>query len=429
MRKIQPIADGLHGSLIVPGDKSISHRAVMIGAISRGTTEIRHFLPGEDCKTTIKAFRDLGVQIEEADDSVLVEGVGFSGLKKPDSPLDMGNSGTTTRLMMGILAGTDFTVQMVGDQSLEKRPMKRVAAPLAEFGGEVQLSAGATLPATIVGHQLHHANYEMTVASAQVKSALIFAALQAQQSSTIIEKLPTRNHTEIMLKQFGADIQTIDQKKIIVQPHPELTGQVVEVPGDVSSAAFFLVAGAIVPNSLIKLERVNLNPTRTGIVRVLQKMGANLQIEELPFNGEPLGNITVSTSQLKPIEITAEDIPALIDELPLVALLAACADGESRITGAEELRFKETDRIATVVTELKKFGIQIQELPDGMVIQGSSDWKVKDHKLDSHGDHRIGMMDVIAALRANQEMELHGAEAINISYPGFFEDLAKLEGK
>lgn len=429
MKELHPAPNGLHGNLLVPGDKSISHRAVMLGAISEGQTEISHFLTGEDCQSTIQAFRDLGVQIEQDGDEFLVKGKGIKGLTHPNEPLDMGNSGTTTRLMMGILAGTDFSTRMIGDQSLQKRPMKRVSVPLQEFGGEVKLSANGTLPATIIGHHLHHADYQMQVASAQVKSALIFAALQADQPSTIWEKLPTRNHTEIMLNQFGGDIQTIDQRQIIVHPHPHLQGQTVEVPGDISSAAFFLVAGAIVPNSELTLEHVNLNPTRTGIVRVLEKMGAKITIDQLPSNGEPLGNITVATSQLKPIEVGAEDIPALIDELPLVALLAACADGKSKITGAEELRVKETDRIKTVVTELKKLGVDVEELPDGMIIQGRQEWQVNDENLDSYGDHRIGMMDAIAALRGKQTMKLADEGAINVSYPGFFTDLASLGGK
>ncbi|MDD6894181.1 MAG: 3-phosphoshikimate 1-carboxyvinyltransferase, partial [Lactobacillus sp.] len=284
-------------------------------------------------------------------------------------------------------------------------------------------------PATIHGQKLHGTNYQMQVASAQVKSALIFAALQADTPSTIIEKLPTRNHTEIMLRQFGAEIETeADQKTIHVMPQPELTGQTVEVPGDVSSAAFFLTAGAIVPDSKIKLERVNLNPTRTGIIDVLQKMGADLQIEALPTKGEPLGNITIATSQLKPIQIEAEDIPAVIDELPLVALLAACADGTSSIRGAEELRVKETDRIQTVVAELRKLGVQVEELADGMIIEGRNEWAINNDQLDSYGDHRIGMMDAIAALKAPQPLRLAHADAVSVSYPKFFQDLQKLLG-
>lgn len=274
MKKLLPARMGLHGSLLVPGDKSILHRAVMLGAISEGETEISHFLTGEDCETTIKAFQALGVRIEQAGTNVRVEGQGLANLKAPAQPLSMGNSGTTTRLIMGILAGSSFSTTLIGDQSLQRRPMRRVSEPLKEFGGEVQLTADGTFPATIIGHQLHGAKYEMKVTSAQVKSALIFAALQAKQSSIIVEKLPTRNHTEIMLHQFGAHIRTVDNKVIIVDPGEKLVGQEVTVPGDMSSAAFFLVAATIVPHSKVTLKGVNLNPTRTGIIDILQQMGA-----------------------------------------------------------------------------------------------------------------------------------------------------------
>lgn len=429
MRTLLSAKNGLHGTLVVPGDKSISHRAIMLGAISHGDTTIHHFLNGEDCLSTMQAFRDLGVVIEQAGDNVLVHGQGFERLKQAEKPLNMGNSGTTTRLMMGILAGTDFTTTLVGDCSLQKRPMKRVSQPLEVFGGEVELTSNGTLPAKIIGHPLHHAEYRMTVASAQVKSALIFAALQADGKSTIIEKLPTRNHTEIMLQQFGAEITTNNAQTISVTPHPHLTGRVVEVPGDISSAAFFLVGGTIVPNSEITLQHVNLNPTRTGIIQVLRKMGADLSIEELPTEGEPLGNITVKSSKLRPVNIGPTMIPSLIDELPLVALLAACASGQSKITGAEELRVKETDRIRTVVEELRKLGVHVKELPDGMVIDGRPAWQVCNSQLASHGDHRIGMMDAVAALKANNELTLTDEEAINISYPDFFTDLGTLAGR
>lgn len=429
MRTLLPAKNGLHGTLMVPGDKSISHRAIMLGAISHGDTMIHHFLNGEDCLSTMQAFRELGVVIEQVDDDVLVHGQGFKGLKQARRPLNMGNSGTTTRLMMGILAGTDFTTTLIGDSSLQRRPMKRVSQPLEAFGGEVELTSNGTLPAKIIGHPLHHAEYHMTVASAQVKSALIFAALQADGKSTIIEKLPTRNHTEIMLQQFGAEIMTSNARTISVTPHPHLTGQVVEVPGDISSAAFFLVAGTIIPNSKLTLQHVNLNPTRTGIIQVLRKMGADLSIEELPTEGEPLGNITVKSSELRPINIGPAMIPSLIDELPLVALLAACASGQSKITGAEELRVKETDRIKTVVEELRKLGVHVKELRDGMIIDGQPTWQIRNSQLASHGDHRIGMMNAVAALKASNELTLIGEEAINVSYPGFFNDLETLAGR
>ena len=246
--------DGLHGTLTVPGDKSISHRAIMIGSIAEGTTTIHHFLRGNDCQSTLQAFRDLGVQIEDDGHDIVVHGKGFAGLKPADHPLNMGNSGTTTRLMAGLLAGSNFTTQLFGDDSLSKRPMKRVSEPLTAFGGEVRLTADGTLPATIVGHQLHGAEYEMKVASAQVKSALIFAALQAKQPSVIVEKLPTRNHTEIMLRQFGARVRTVANKVILVDPGEKLIGREVTVPGDMSSAAFFLVAATIVPHSKVTLD-------------------------------------------------------------------------------------------------------------------------------------------------------------------------------
>lgn len=419
---------GLHGTLTVPGDKSISHRAIMIGAIAKGVTTIHHFLRGNDCLSTLQAFRDLGVQIEDNGNTIMVHGKGFAGLRPANHPLDMGNSGTTTRLMMGLLAGSRFTTKLVGDASLSKRPMKRVSDPLQAFGGEVQLSPAGTLPATIVGQQLHGAKYEMTVASAQVKSALILAALQADQPSTIVEKLPTRNHTEIMLRQFGAHIRTVNRNVILVEPGEPLIGRCITVPGDISSAAFFLVAATIIPNSKITLKEVNLNPTRTGIINILQHMGAKLTIDEHHSTSEASGDITVESSQLQPINLTAEDIPAVIDELPLVALLAACANGRSTIHGAQELRVKETDRIKTVTAELRKLGVQVKELSDGMVIDGQPSWDIQDPHLDSYGDHRLGMMDAIAALKAPQPLQLAHADAVAVSYPHFFTDLATLLG-
>lgn len=425
MKELIPAKFGLHGSLVVPGDKSISHRAIMLGALSTGITTIHHFLSGQDCLSTIQAFRDLGVQIDVHNDIVTVHGHGISSLQQCPHALNMGNSGTTTRLMMGILAGRPFSTSLIGDNSLQKRPMKRVSVPLKEFGGEVELTPRGTLPATVVGHHLHHADYQLTVASAQVKSALIFAALQADGVSHLQELLPTRDHTEIMLRQFGAEIQS-DGLTITVHPHPALTGQTVEVPGDISSAAFFLVAATIVPGSALTLQHVNLNPTRTGILRVLQKMGAKMTVSHLPSAGEPLGNISIASSHLQPIQVGAQEVPALIDELPLVALLSACADGTSTITGAQELRIKETDRIKTVATELRKFGVAVEELPDGMVIHGQPHWQIRNPNLNSYGDHRIGMMDAIAALKTAHPLQLANEEAVAVSYPTLFNDLAQL---
>lgn len=427
MKELAMAPNGLSGKLTVPGDKSISHRAVMLGALAKGETRIKHFLPGQDCLTTVKAFQDLGVRIDREGENLVVYGQGLRGLKPADKALDMGNSGTTTRLLLGILAGSSFASQLIGDASLSKRPMKRVSQPLAKFGAEIALSPAGTLPATVKGQKLHGAEIQLEVASAQVKSAAIFATLAADSPSTIVEKLPTRNHTEIMLRQFGADITTeADNLTIHVQPGQELLGQEVEVPGDMSSAAFWLTAGAIVPNSKVTLSHVNLNPTRTGIVKVLEQMGAKIASEQVPSKGEELGNLTIETSQLAPVKLTAADIPAVIDELPLVALLAACADGSSEIRGAEELRVKETDRIKTVSQELGKLGVEITELPDGMVIKGRKNWQIKDNILDSHGDHRLGMIAAIAALKSDKPLRLANEDSISVSYPGFFSDLEKL---
>lgn len=429
-KQVTPAPHGLTGTLRVPGDKSISHRALILGAIAEGDTTIDHFLAGEDCLTTLAALQQLGVAIDRDGDQVTVHGRGWAGLTAPAGPLQMNNSGTTTRLLMGLLAGRPFTSQLVGDPSLTKRPMARVADPLQAFGGQVDLTAGGTLPATIHGRDLHPADVTMTVASAQVKSALILAALQAPGQSTIVEKLPTRNHTELMLQTFGARVTTAaDQRTITVQPAPHLLGQPISVPGDLSSAAFFLVAGAIIPHSHLTLTDVSLNPTRAGILRVLEKMGARLTIiPNRAVAGETRGTITIASGPLKPITIGAADVPALIDELPLVALLAACADGVSTITGAGELRVKESDRIATVCQELAKLGVAIKELPDGMVITGRPAWAVRNPQLDSHGDHRIGMMLAIAALKADQPLALAGADAVAISYPDFFANLDQLKG-
>ncbi len=360
----------LHGTLVVPGDKSISHRGIMLGAISEGTTHLSHFLTSADCLSTLAAFQQLGVHIERDGQDVTIHGVGLHGLKPSAQPLDMGNSGTTTRLISGLLAGQSFTSTLIGDASLSKRPMKRVSVPLSEMGANIETTDGH-LPMTITGSPLHSVTYQLQVASAQVKSALILAALQADKPSTLVEQLPTRDHTERMLTQFGGDIATAaDGVTITVQPQPHLTGQTMTVPGDMSSAAFFMVAASLVPNSKITLKDVGLNKTRTGLLNILQRMGGKVSIDAAPTDGEPIGDLTIETADLHPINIGAADIPAVIDELPLVALLAAKADGISRITGAEELRVKETDRIAAIVQEFTKLGINIEELPDGFVIDG-----------------------------------------------------------
>nr|WP_173667617.1 3-phosphoshikimate 1-carboxyvinyltransferase [Lentilactobacillus buchneri] len=420
------LQNGLHGELAVPGDKSISHRGIMFGAISEGTTILHHFLTAEDCLSTLKAFQQLGVPITRDGDTVTIQGVGLHGLHQAEQPLDMGNSGTTTRLIMGLLAGQNFPSELTGDASLSKRPMRRVSEPLAEMGANIEVTDGH-LPAVINGEQLHGVDYHLKVASAQVKSALILAALQADGVSILVEKQPTRNHTEKMLRAFGAEIETeSDDVTITVHPEPHMKGITLNVPGDMSSAAFFMVAASLVPGSKVTLRNVGMNDTRTGLYSILKRMGGRISLSNEQSTGEPTADLTVEAAELKPIEIGADEIPAVIDELPLVALLAAKANGISKITGAGELRVKETDRISAIVTEFRKLGIDIQELNDGFIIDGRKPWQVLDSKLDSHGDHRIGMVMAVAALLVDQPLTLTGADSINISYPEFFDDLATL---
>lgn len=417
---------GLHGELSVPGDKSISHRSVILSSISKGTSHIHHFLASDDCISTINSFRKMGVKIDLAGDELTVEGVGLDGLSKPDTKLDMGNSGTTTRLLSGLLAAQKFTTNLIGDDSLSKRPMKRVSQPLSVMGARIETTDGH-LPMTINPGHIKAVKYELPMASAQVKSAIILAALNSNEDSVVIEPQVTRNHTETMLNQFGDDVIERHGDEIIVHHQPELTAQDINVPGDISSAAFFLVAATLVPNSHIILKNVGINPTRTGILDVLIQMGANIKILNQTNGSEPAADIEVTyTPELKPIDVNEERIPLMIDELPLVALLASRANGHSTITGAEELRFKETDRIKTVVEEFKKINIRIDELPDGFSIDGSNDWKVVDAQLDSRGDHRIGMTLAVAALLLGMPVQLNGEDAVSISYPQFFNHLRQL---
>lgn len=419
------IQTGLHGEITIPGDKSISHRSIILGSIANGDTTIQNFLNSDDCISTMNAFKDMGVSIEKNKNELIVHGVGFHGLKKPNHALDMGNSGTSTRLMMGLLAGQPFETTMVGDASLSKRPMKRVTNPLEQMGVKIDLTKD-TLPATIHGNPLTKLDYTLPIASAQVKSAIILAAIQASEKSVITEPIQTRNHTEVMLNTFAPNTINKKDNEITINPVTELTGQKINVPGDISSAAFFLVAATIVKNSNLTLKNIGINETRTGILNVLTKMGANFQLLNQSTTGEPTADINIKTATLNPITITKEDIPSMIDELPLIALLAACADGISKITGAKELRFKETDRIKTIVQEFKKLGITITELEDGFIIDGTKPWNTKDFSLDSHGDHRIGMTMAIASLLVNGKTTLNNAESINISYPTFFNDLNQL---
>ncbi|UQS83955.1 3-phosphoshikimate 1-carboxyvinyltransferase [Bombilactobacillus thymidiniphilus] len=427
LQKLQAV-NGLQGQIQVPGDKSITHRALMIGAVAQGTTILRNFATGEDCQTTSKALKDLGVHMEQNQQALIIHGQGFAGLRQPFHTLQMNNSGTTTRLLLGLLAGSNFKARLNGDDSLKRRPMARVSQPLAQLGADITTNQGY-LPLVIEGQSLKSTTIQLKVASAQVKSAIILAALQAQGTTKIQELLPTRNHTELMLQQFGANLVTdATNQTITVDSTGTLVGQPINVPGDISSAAFFLVAAAITPHSKITIKNVGLNPTRTKILTVLKQMGARIAITPHTAPGEPRGDVSIQTSHLQPIQLTESDIPALIDELPLLALLAAHADGVSQINGAQELRFKESDRLKTVAQELQKLGVVIQELPDGWIIDGTKKKHIQDVHLDSHGDHRIGMMLIIAALNSDAPLTLNNEAAIAISYPRFLTTLKKLLG-
>ena len=423
--KLKTNSKGLRGTIRVPGDKSISHRSIIFGSLAKGETKVYDILRGEDVLSTIQVFRDLGVSIQDDGDVIRIQGVGFQGLQAPTAPLDMGNSGTSIRLISGVLAGQDFAVTMVGDDSLSKRPMDRVAIPLRQVGVEIAGQGERDCPPLHEKgtHQLQPIHYRLPVASAQVKSALIFAALQAEGESTIIEKEKTRDHTEDMIRQFGGEIQ-VDGKTIRIQGGQEFQGQEVIVPGDISSAAFWLVAGLILPESVIKIENVGINQTRTGILEVIQEMGGDLTIEDRDEKAVS-ASLTVKTSSLKGIRIDGELIPRLIDELPIIALLATQANGQTVIADAEELRVKETDRIQVVADSLNAMGANIVPTEDGMVITGPTPLHGAD--LETFGDHRIGMMAAIAALLVSEgNVMLDRAEAINTSYPSFFEDLETL---
>ena len=423
--KLRTNSKGLKGTIRVPGDKSISHRSIIFGSLAQGETKVYDILRGEDVLSTIQVFRDLGVSIQDDGDVIRIQGVGFQGLQAPTSPLDMGNSGTSIRLISGVLAGQDFKVTMVGDDSLSKRPMDRVAIPLRQMGVEIAGQGDRDCPPLHEKgtHQLQPIHYRLPVASAQVKSALIFAALQAEGESTIIEKEKTRDHTEDMIRQFGGEIQ-VDGKTIRIQGGQEFQGQEVIVPGDISSAAFWLVAGLILPDSVIKIENVGINQTRTGILDVIQEMGGDLAIEDRDEKAVS-ASLTVKTSSLKGIRIDGELIPRLIDELPIIALLATQANGQTVIADAEELRVKETDRIQVVADSLNAMGANVVPTKDGMIITGPTPLHGAD--LETFGDHRIGMMAAIAALLVRDgNVVLDRAEAINTSYPSFFEDLETL---
>ena len=409
----------------MPGDKSISHRSVMFGALAKGDTEISNFLRGADCLSTISCFRSMGVDIEEKGENVLVHGKGLRGLRRPDGILDCGNSGTTTRLISGILAAQDFDVTLTGDESIQKRPMKRIIDPLSLMGAEIESVRGnGCAPLHITGAPLHGISYSTPVASAQVKSAILLAGLYADGETRVTEPAPSRNHTELMLSSFGADVRT-EGTTVTIRQAEELYGQKIQVPGDISSAAFFIAAGLLIPGSEILLKNVGVNPTRDGVLRVFRRMGGSIETTALSSgSGEPAADLVVKASRLHGVEIGGEEIPSLIDEIPVIAAAACFADGVTVIRDAAELKVKESNRIAAMTENLRAMGADVTETEDGMIIRGGR--PLHGAVIDSRNDHRIAMTFAVAALAAEGETSIPQWDCVNISYPGFLEDLRKL---
>ena len=418
----------LRGKVTVPGDKSISHRVVMLGAIAEGVTEATGFLPSDDALSTIRCFRQMGVRIEQEDTHVRVFGVGLHGLKAPQDALDAGNSGTTMRLLTGLLAGQSFGVTLTGDASLQRRPMRRVADPLQKMGADVQLEPDGCAPLHISPVvALHGLDYDMPVASAQVKSALLLAGLYAKEPVIVREKIASRDHSEKMLKALGADL-SVDSGAIRLVPGKRLNGRAFSVPGDISSAAFVLAAAAMMPGSDVTVQNVGVNPTRTGIVDALRAMGAQITLEnEHVEGGEPRADIHIEYRPLKGTMVFGELIPRLIDELPVLAFVAATAAGETIFADAAELRVKESDRLKMVADGLLAFGVDCEERPDGLVIRGASNGLVAPKSpMNPAGDHRMAMAFSVAALAAQGTLRLLDHHCVSVSYPNFFTTLRTL---
>lgn len=415
----------LKGEITIPGDKSISHRSVMFGSIAKGTTEISHFLSGADCLSTISCFQSMGVSIDIKGDSVIVEGKGLRGLKKPVDTLDCGNSGTTTRLISGILAAQDFDVTLTGDDSIQKRPMKRIMEPLSLMGAQItSIKDNGCAPLSISGNKLHGIHYTSQVASAQIKSSILLAGLYAEGETKVTEPYISRNHSEIMLKYFGADVKT-EGTTACIAPPKELFGNKIKVPGDISSAAFFIAAGLMIPGSEILIRNTGINPTRDGILSVCHDMGANITLlNENTDSGEPTADILVKYSSLHGTTIEGSIIPRLIDELPMIAAMACFAEGETIIKDAAELKVKESNRIEVMVQNLTAMGADVTETEDGMIIRGGK--PLHGVVIDSKLDHRIAMTFAVTGLCVEGETEILGADCVNISYPGFYNDLEKL---
>ena len=414
----------LRGMLMVPGDKSISHRAVMFGSLAKGTTRISHFLEGADCLSTIACFHKMGIDIERNASEILVHGKGLHGLSAPDGILDVGNSGTTTRLISGILAGQNFTSELDGDDSIRTRPMKRIMTPLTSMGADITSKRdNGCAPLVIDGKTLHGIHYDSPVASAQVKSCVLLAGMYADSITSVTEPFLSRNHTEIMLNYFGAKVTSEGTTASIV-PEPALNGREIQVPGDISSAAYFIAAGLLTPGSEILLKNVGINPTRAGILKVCMDMGADITLLNESTEGEPTADLLIRTSNLKGTTIEGGIIPTLIDEIPMIAVMAAFADGTTVIRDAQELKVKESDRITVMVDNLKRMGADIEGTEDGMIIHGGK--PMHGAAIDSHLDHRVAMSFAVAGTICDGTMDILNGDCVNISYPEFYNDLYSL---
>jgi 3-phosphoshikimate 1-carboxyvinyltransferase len=427
-KRISP-ASAISGSLTLPGDKAISHRYAMIGAIAEGATRIHNYSTGGDCQSTLGCLRALGIEVERDGAEVVIHGRGLDGLREPAGDLDAENSGTTIRMLAGILAGQPFRSRMVGDESLTRRPMQRIMTPLGQMGADIRAREGKFPPLEIHGAPLHPIHYDLPVPSAQVKTCVLFAGLFAEGQTSVTEPVRTRDHTEIALGEFGADLTftsipgNISSRKITVAGRPRLTGRELVVPSDLSSAAFFLVAALLVPGSELSIRGVGLNPTRSALLDFLSGMGAKIRIPDLEsVNGELMGEILVEYSPLRGGIIDGGLTAALIDEIPVLAVLGAATRDGITVRDASELRIKETDRIRTTVDNLRRMGVEAEELPDGLVVPGRQ--KFRAAQFESFGDHRIAMAFAVAALRGDGESTMDGAEAASVSFPGFWDTLA-----
>jgi 3-phosphoshikimate 1-carboxyvinyltransferase len=422
-RSILP-AKKFSGKPRVPGDKSVSHRGLIFGALASGQTEIHNLLESGDVNSTASCLRQLGAVIEKKGSATFVQGLGSAGFRSPKEILDCGNSGTTMRLLMGVLSGCfGLQAELTGDASLIKRPMKRVAEPLRQMGAQMSLTQDDFAPLKISGSELHAIDYELKIASAQIKTAIVLAALLAKGRTRIHGEIHSRDHTERLLAHFGVQIES-NSKEIWVQGGQKFKSSRLNVPGDPSTAAFWLAGACLVPNTKFELDNISLNPTRTGFIRALQKMGAKLELQVTEERPEPIGTIRISAGELRGIQIGGAEIPSLIDELPMLAVLATQAHGVTEVTGAEELRVKETDRIEAVAVNLRAMGAKIETRPDGFRIEGPQ--KLRGATINSFHDHRIAMAFSIATLIASSGSEIQGAECVSISYPAFFDTLDEL---